>query len=86
MRCTTHAVKHRHTRTTFVAGKLRPRREPRPCSHAHHAGPFVRRPDLDRWMEEMYAEVGIPAVRFAHFDCRACGSSVSLCHNPREVA
>lgn len=78
-------VKHRRTRTTFHTGKIRPVRAPRPCTNAHHAGPFVRRPDLDRWMEEMYAEVGLSA-RFAHFDCRACGSSISLCHNPREVA
>jgi hypothetical protein len=72
-------------RTTFISGRIRPQRQPKPCAHSHHAGPFVRRPDLDARAEETFAGFGVPA-RFAHYECRTCGVSISLCHNPREVA
>lgn len=37
---TRHTVKH-HRRTTFVAGRLRPQRQPRPCHGSWHIGPLI---------------------------------------------
>lgn len=70
-------VKHR-TRVLFVAGRIRPVREPRPCTQGHHAGPFVRRPDLDPWMTDSFAELGVPGLAFVMYDCLRCGSSVDM--------
>ena len=60
-----HAVKH-HRRTTFVAGRLRPQRQPRPCCAQWHVGPLI---DTDTFLAAggLWTDMG---------NCKACGSTI----------
>ncbi len=74
----------KHVRRLFCSGRLRPTREPRPCTQGHHAGPFVRRTDLDAWMADLFGALGVVGKTFVHYDCARCGSSIDMGYN--EVA
>ena len=66
MRHADPAVKRPSSRTTFIAGKLRTKHQPRPCNHGWHAGPLV---ETDRFTAAggMWSNMG---------NCAACGSTI----------
>lgn len=71
-------------RKVFRVGKIRPRRNDgsKPCTNAHHHGPFVRRMDQD--LETLYAELGLPSDGLLpQYDCLACGSTRGF--TPRQL-
>lgn len=80
-----HAPAVKQGRSTFASGKLPRAREPRPCSHGHHAGPFDRDVTMDRGMSELTMELGLFGATFVYYKCRRCGEYLDVTRS-REVA